>query len=57
MFTFGADAYFTQFEKLVGVEGIAIVNVVNNPQAVDAGQEKVLKTMITFDDGALLCAL
>lgn len=42
----------TQFEKLVGVEGIAIVNVVNNPEATDAGQEKVLKTMITFDDGA-----
>ncbi|KAM0751951.1 putative signal sequence binding protein [Meredithblackwellia eburnea MCA 4105] len=39
------------FEKLVGVEGVAIVNVVSNPDAVDAGQEKQLKTMITYDDG------
>ncbi|KAI5476446.1 signal sequence binding protein [Pseudohyphozyma bogoriensis] len=39
------------FEKLVGVEGIAIVNTVANPEGVEAGQEKILKTRITFDDG------
>jgi hypothetical protein len=39
------------FEALVGVEGVAIVNTVANPAAVAAGQEKLLKTMITFDDG------
>ena len=39
------------FEKLVGVEGVAIVNTVSNPERADAGEEKVLKTMITFDDG------
>ncbi|SCZ93735.1 BZ3500_MvSof-1268-A1-R1_Chr6-3g08852 [Microbotryum saponariae] len=40
------------FEKLVSVEGVAIVNTVSNPQGVEAGEEKSLKTRITFDDGA-----
>ena len=39
------------FEKLVGVEGVAIVNTVSNPERADAGEEKILKTRITFDDG------
>ncbi|GAA6062486.1 hypothetical protein JCM10212_001859 [Sporobolomyces blumeae] len=39
------------FEKVVGVEGVAVVNTVSNPDAVEAGQDKELKTMITFDDG------
>lgn len=39
------------FEKIVSVEGIAIVNTVSNPEAVEAGDEKELKTRITFDDG------
>lgn len=39
------------FEKLVGVEGVAIVNTVANPEKVEAGMEKELKTKITFDDG------
>ncbi|ORY88169.1 putative signal sequence binding protein [Leucosporidium creatinivorum] len=39
------------FEKLVSVEGVAIVNTVSNPEAVEAGEEKHLKTKITFDDG------
>ncbi|SCV67566.1 BQ2448_5177 [Microbotryum intermedium] len=40
------------FEKLVSVEGVAIVNTVSNPEGVEAGEEKSLKTRITFDDGA-----
>ena len=39
------------FEKLVSVEGVAIVNTVSNPDAVEGGEEKHLKTRITFDDG------
>lgn len=46
------------FEKVVGVEGVAIVNTVTNVDAVEAGkEEKALKTKITFDDGASLAAL
>ncbi|GAA6014077.1 hypothetical protein JCM10207_000230 [Rhodosporidiobolus poonsookiae] len=40
------------FEKIVGIEGVAIVNTVENVQQVEAGREpKRLKTRITFDDG------
>lgn len=47
-------AGIVDFEKLVSVEGVAIVNTVGNPEAVEAGQEKMLKTKITFDDGKFL---
>ena len=40
------------FEKLVGIEGVAVVNTVENDEAVANGEEKVLRTRITFDDGA-----
>ena len=40
------------FEKIVGVEGVAIINTVMNVAAVEAGHDKELKTRITFDDGA-----
>ncbi|KAM0787341.1 hypothetical protein ACM66B_003430 [Microbotryomycetes sp. NB124-2] len=39
------------FEKLENVEGVAIVNTVSNPEDVEAGADKALKTKITFDDG------
>ncbi|GAA5827143.1 hypothetical protein JCM3770_007150 [Rhodotorula araucariae] len=39
------------FEKIVGVEGVAIINTVMNVEAVEAGHDKELKTRITFDDG------
>ncbi|KAK4046163.1 vacuolar protein sorting/targeting protein PEP1 [Microbotryomycetes sp. JL201] len=39
------------FEKLENVEGVAIVNTVSNPEDVEAGADKSLKTKITFDDG------
>lgn len=46
------------FEQIVGVEGVAIINTVMNVEAVEAGkEEKALKTKITFDDGAFLCAV
>ena len=42
---------YVDFEKLVGLDGIAIVNVVKDPgQAVLKGY-KELKTMITHNDG------
>jgi len=39
------------FEKVLGVEGVAVINTVSNMEGVEAGQEKELKTKITFDDG------
>ena len=39
------------FEKVVGVEGIAIINTVANSEDATHGAEKQLKTRITFDDG------
>ncbi|GAA5905768.1 hypothetical protein JCM6882_000453 [Rhodosporidiobolus microsporus] len=40
------------FETVYGVEGVAIVNTVENTEAVESGREaRRLKTRITFDDG------
>ncbi|GAA5949701.1 hypothetical protein JCM10213_001361 [Rhodosporidiobolus nylandii] len=40
------------FEAVYGLEGVAIINTVENTEAVDGGrEEKRLKTRITFDDG------
>lgn len=41
------------FEKVLGVEGVAVCNTVENEERVEAGQAKELKTRITFDDGEL----
>ncbi|KAH0559507.1 hypothetical protein GP486_003974 [Trichoglossum hirsutum] len=45
-------AGYVDFEKMQGVEGVAIINVVANPEEVLAGQQKILKTKITHNDGA-----
>lgn len=46
-------AGLVDFEKLVSVEGVAIINTVGNPDGVNAGEKKALKTKITYDDGTL----
>ncbi|KAA8644881.1 vacuolar protein sorting/targeting protein PEP1 [Aspergillus tanneri] len=47
------DKGFADFEKMQGLEGVAIVNVVSNADAVSKGSAmKKLKTMITHNDGA-----
>lgn len=43
---------YVDFEKMQGLEGVAIVNIVANAQDVDGGSKKKLKTMITHNDGA-----
>ncbi|KAK1148412.1 vacuolar protein sorting/targeting protein PEP1 [Aspergillus melleus] len=44
---------FADFEKMQGLEGVAVVNVVGNVDAVSKNAEKKkLKTMITHNDGA-----
>lgn len=43
---------YVDFEKMQGLEGVAIVNIVANPDETDGGSAKKLKTMITHNDGA-----
>ncbi|KIW01039.1 uncharacterized protein PV09_07554 [Verruconis gallopava] len=43
---------YVDFEKMQGIEGVAIVNQVANADAVDHGAPKQLKTLITHNDGA-----
>ena len=43
---------FVDFEKMQGLEGVAIVNRVANVKETDQGQQKRIKTWITHNDGA-----
>ncbi|KAI1617541.1 hypothetical protein EDD36DRAFT_4086 [Exophiala viscosa] len=43
---------FVDFEKMQGLEGVAMVNVVSNIAEVNDGEKKKLKSMITHNDGA-----
>jgi hypothetical protein len=43
---------YVDFEKMQGLEGVAMVNVVANVEEVDAGRPKVVKSLITHNDGA-----
>ncbi|TPX34326.1 hypothetical protein SmJEL517_g02986 [Synchytrium microbalum] len=43
---------YVDFEKMQGVEGIAMVNTVTNPTDVSIGDAKKVQTQITFDDGS-----
>lgn len=45
-------AGYVDFEKMLGIEGVAIVNVVDNIDEAERGIAKKLKTMITHNDGA-----
>jgi photosystem II stability/assembly factor-like uncharacterized protein len=45
-------AGYVDFEKMQGLEGVALVNVVANAKETDGGATKKLKTMITHNDGA-----
>ena len=48
------DNGFVDYERIYGVEGIAMANVVANAQEVESKRAKVkLRTMITFNDGTL----
>lgn len=43
---------YVDFEKMQGLEGAALINIVANPDEVDKGASKKLKSMITHNDGA-----
>ena len=46
---------FVDYERIYGVEGVGLANVVMNPVDVESrGAEKRLKTYITFDDGGFI---
>ena len=42
---------YVDFEKMQGLEGVAIVNIVKNVDEVNKGGKKKLKTKITHNDG------
>ncbi|KAJ3015217.1 vacuolar protein sorting/targeting protein PEP1 [Thoreauomyces humboldtii] len=39
------------FEKMQGIEGIALLNSVANPAQVNSGASKVIRTLASFNDG------
>ena len=43
---------YVDFEKILGVEGAAVANVISNVKEVTQGASKKRKTMITHNDGA-----
>lgn len=43
---------YVDFEKMQGLEGVAVVNMVTNVKEVDGGAVKKLRTLITHNDGA-----
>ncbi|KAI4235580.1 MAG: hypothetical protein L6R40_006442 [Gallowayella cf. fulva] len=43
---------YVDFEKMLGLEGVALVNIVANVEDAEKGSGKKLKTMITHNDGA-----
>jgi photosystem II stability/assembly factor-like uncharacterized protein len=43
---------YVDFEKMHGLEGVAMVNTVANIAKVEKGEKKQLKSMITHNDGA-----
>ena len=45
------DIGFVDFEKMQGIQGISIANIVSNVYEANMGSDKELKTKITFNDG------
>ena len=43
---------YVDFEKTLGLEGVALANVVDNIEAAENGHTKKLKTLISHNDGA-----
>lgn len=46
------DEFYVDFEKMLGLEGVALVNVVANPDEKKSNAPKKLQTKITHNDGA-----
>lgn len=46
------DRGFVDFEKVIGLDGIAVVNVIANPDDARVSGNKKLQTRITHNDGS-----
>lgn len=42
---------YVDFEKMIGLDGIALVNVVSNPEEAKISGRKMLQSRITHNDG------
>ena len=42
---------YVDFEKMIGLDGIALINVVSNPDEAVMSKRKMLQTRITHNDG------
>ena len=47
---------YVDFEKMLGLDGIALMNVVSNPEEAALSASKKLQTRITHNDGTILLA-
>ena len=45
------DRGYVDFEKMIGLDGIALVNVVGNPEEATVTKTKLLESRITHNDG------
>lgn len=45
------DRGFVDFEKMIGLDGIALINVVSNPDEASVSSRKRLQSRITHNDG------
>jgi hypothetical protein len=45
------DRGYVDFEKMIGLEGIALMNIVSNPNEATVTGDKKLQTRITYNDG------
>lgn len=41
----------SDFERVQGVEGILLANIVSNPDRIGAGEPKLIESRISFNDG------
>lgn len=44
-------AGYVDFEKMIGLDGIAVINIVSNPNDADISGQKKIQTRITHNDG------
>ena len=51
------DAGYVDFEKMIDLDGIALINVVGNPHEAPLTGRKLLQSRITHNDGRLDVAL
>ena len=44
---------YVDFDRMQGIQGIALANIVKNPDEVNLGAEKQIVSKITYNDGKL----